>query len=161
MSEQYQIGRLHQSGNDFELVFDAEISDAGRLHSLNDHFNFKVSPEGFGINAQTFRRKDVTSDYFEGSYNVHSVRDNTKRSVEVWVYGADQTQVTENILDLVNWFTADAYNIRIRTGDSLETWLCQPADYSIDRSHVFLHNCMAKATFTISVSPKVSYEIVT
>lgn len=141
------------------LELDVEVSYAGSYWTVNDHVHYRVTTDGWGVVEQTHRRKEVTSEWFEGTFVTHKVRDSTKRSIEVMVRGADQPEVTENVLQLIDWFTQDSFNIRITLDDHVETWLCSAADYRIDRSHVLLHNRMAKVNFTMSVNPRVTYEV--
>jgi hypothetical protein len=162
MRYDYQGGPARLA-NDFALALDVEVSYAGLWHSLNDHFNYRMGTEGFGVAEQTRRRKSVSNDFFEGDFEVRSVRASVKRTLDVWVYGADQVEVQENIARLVDedsgWFSQDAYNVRVRLNEYAETWLCDSADYSVDGSHIFLHNCMARVRLTFSTAPKVSKEI--
>jgi len=159
MKNSFQGGGPQLASNDFQLEFDAEISYAGRWWSLNDHFNYRVTTEGMGITEQTFRRKTITSDFFEGEYTTHSVRANTKRTAEIWVYGDSQSVVSENVQRAIDWFTQDSYNLRVRLNEDVEILLCGGADYRVDRSHLMAHNKMAKITFTYDAHPDVSREV--
>lgn len=144
----------------FDFSVDAEISYNGLWWSLNDHYRFRLGVEGFGQHDQTFRRKTVTSSAFNGEYTVGSVKDNTKRTWQVIVRGSDQTELEQNKKDAIDWFTQDAFNVRVKFNEYMETWLCDQADYSVNQTHVNLHNCLAILTFTFSVHPTISREII-
>ena len=155
----------HQSGpvrikNDKTLsYFDVEVSSGTVWTSLNDLMNYRVNAEDFGERAQTLRRVTATSPFYDGTFLVHSTLENVEEKVNVYVYGASQNHVTENMLALLELFAQDSYNVRVSMNDHVETWLCQPADYSIDRTHVMAHNGLALVKFAVPRMPKVTYEV--
>lgn len=140
--------------------FDVEVSDGVNWVTLNDHVNYRVGVEGLGLHAQTRRKITTTSPYYDGTFVVHSTLENVEENITVQVFGASQNQVTENLLYLIELFSQDAYNVRLRLDDHLETWACQPADYSIDRTHVYAHNAMALVKLVVSRFPTPSYEVI-
>jgi hypothetical protein len=156
----YQKGSVNLPYNDDPLDLDIEISYAGLWHSLNDHVNYRAGVEGFGVVEQTWRRKDIVSDWFKGSYSTGQVQDNTKRTMQVYVRGQTMADMAESREQLLLWFTQDEYSLRIRLDDLLETMTCECADYRIDMNHVFLHNRMCAVTLMYSVRPTTSYEMV-
>lgn len=156
----FQQGSVNLPYSDEPMDIDIEVSYAGFWHSINDHVNFRAAPEGFGQVEQTWRRREVNSDYFEGSYSTGQVRDNTKRSLMVYVRGQTIAQMAEAQQSLIDWFTQDEYNVRFRTEDLMETLVCECSDYRIDMSHVLLHNRMCSVTFSYAARPTTSLEMV-
>ena len=141
--------------------FDVEVSTPGsKWVSLNDHFSYRTTAESFKQQTQQRRRITVQSPIYDGTYEVHSVKENIEETIEVYVLGQSQNEVTENILNLLSYFEQPRYSIRKRLDDHRETWLCMPAEYNIDRSHVNAHNTRATVTFTIPRFPAVTYEVI-
>lgn len=156
----FQQGSVNLPYEDGPLDLDIEVSYAGFWHSVNDHINYRAGVEGFGSIEQTYRRQEVTSNFFAGSYSTGQVRDNTKRQLLVYVRGQTMAQMVEAQQNLVEWFTQDEFALRVRTDDLLETMTCECADYRIDMSHVLMHNRMSSVAFTYSVRPTTSLEMV-
>jgi hypothetical protein len=140
--------------------FDVEISTGTRWYSLNDHLNYRLGAESFPESTVARRRITATSPVYDDTFEVHSVKESVQEKIVVHVLGASQNQVTENLLALEEWFGQFRYNIRRRMGDHMETWLCRPAEWSTDRSHINAHNLRAKMTLTVPRFVKVSYEVI-
>lgn len=140
--------------------FDVEVSNGSLWVSMNDHFRYVVGADSFRDQAQTRRRITVNSPIYEGTYEVHSVRENVEETLTVFVIGQSNGEVTENMLNLIYLFSQTQYNLRRRLNDHIETWRCMPADYTIDRSHVNAHNSRAHLTFTIPRLPDATHEVV-
>ena len=155
-----QQGPVRPRGERTMDNFDMEVSFGVPWVSLNDRINFRVSAEGFGNKVTQQRRITADSPYFDGTYLVHSTKDNVTEEFAVYVYGSSQNHVTENLLLLEEIFDQAAYRIRLRFDDHQETWSCQTADYSVERSHVFMHNVMAVMKFQVPRFPKISYEAI-
>lgn len=144
----------------FKDTFGVEITYGAAWVDLNDYLNFRVAVDSFGSKAQTLRRITTTSPYFDGTFLVHSTRENVTEGITVWVYGVSQNHVTENLLQLEELFSQPAYRIRVRMDDHMETWTCQPCDYTIERTHVYMHNTMAAFKAQVPRMPRALYESV-
>lgn len=145
---------------DFADTFTAEISYGLEWVSLNDHLNFKLAADEFGTRAVTLRRKEVSSDFYDGSFLIHTTKENVHEVVSIWVHGGTQNEVTENLLMLEDLFSQPTYQIRIRFGDHRETWICMSADYAIERTHVYMHNGIALFKATVPRKPNMINELV-
>lgn len=145
---------------DFDLSLGIEVSYAGLWRSLNDRVHYVTMVDGFGVIEQTHRRKTVSSDFYAGDYTVRAVPESVKRTWKVLVQGSNQTDLESAVWDdLVPWFRQDVYNVRVMKNEVVETYQCEKADYAIDQSHVYLHNCRAVVSLTFSSRPTVSREI--
>ena len=143
----------------FASTFGIFISRGTSWVNLDDDIRYKARADEFGKRQQARRRITTQSPYYDGTYLIHSVKENVQETLMIQVMGATQNLVTENVLELFELFDQDVYRIRINMGDHRETWTCQPADYAIDRSQVMMHNMIATVTFTIQRLPKVKYEV--
>lgn len=140
--------------------FEAEISYGEYWISLSDGLRFYMSAEDYGEKAQVLRRITASSPFYDGTYLVHSTRENVTESVSVYVMGSSQNQVTENIALLEELINQRRFSVRIQVGDHRETWTCQPADYTISRGHILMHGGRALVRMQIPRLPDVSYEAV-
>ena len=156
----FQIGSTNVSPDYTLQGFDVEVSYGATWVSLNDQITYRIRAEDFGNSAYQRRRITTDSPYYDGTFYLHSTLENVQESVAVQVMGYSPNHVTENINSLIYYFSQDSFNLRKRLDDHIETWLCQPADYGIDRSHVLMHNNIAVVKFSVPRSPKVSYEVV-
>lgn len=128
--------------------------------SLTDRIRYYVSPEDFGEKAQVLRRITAQSPFFDGTYLVHSTKENVTEMITVYVLGATQNEVTENLLLLEEAISQASFNIVVTAGNHQETWSCQAADYTISRGHIMLHNSRAMMKMSIPRLPDVSYGVV-
>ena len=143
----------------FKQTFSALISYGDQWVNLNDGYRFKFRADGYGQKQQTLRRITVDSPYFDGTYSIHTTKENVSESVMIEVRGATQNLVTENQLLLLDCVAQDTYQIQLDFEDHRETWQCEPADFMVDRSQVMLHNKICTVTLTIPRLPDPRYEL--
>lgn len=150
------IGREDNTLQDFNL----EISWMGQWVILNDHLRYITHAEGLGVRAVTRRRQTVTSPFYDGEFETHSVKENVKERVQIWVNASSQSELVENIILLEDAFSQSVYNIRKTLDESREVWTCQSADYTVDQSHVYAHNCTALFSADVPRLPAIQHEVV-
>lgn len=156
----FQMGGTHAQPKEDSLGFDVEVSWNDTWVSLNDHVRFIIGAESLGERTVSRRRNTVTSPFYDGEYEVHSVRENVKESLQIYVLGPSHSQLTENLLLLEDCFEQFVYNVRVTMDEHREVWVCQSADWSIDRSHIQAHNTRAVFKTEIPRLPKVRYEVI-
>jgi hypothetical protein len=139
--------------------FQFEVSYGSIWLSLTDGDRFYLGPEDFGSHAQVRRRINATSPYYEGTYLIHSVRENVQESLLVNVLGVSANEVTENLLLLEELISQPSFQMRLTLEDHVETWSCQTADYTIERGHIQLHNTRAIMRISVPRLPEVTYEV--
>lgn len=144
----------------FRDDFNVEISYGAEWQSLNDHLNFKVAAEDMGTSSTAWRRKEVASSFYNGTFLVHATKENVSEALSIWVYGQSQNDVSENLALLSELFSQDRFHIRVRYGDHQETWFCMTSDYSIERTHVYMHNQMAVFKAQVPRRPDKKTELV-
>jgi len=140
--------------------FDVEIFDGIRWVTLNDHVHYYVGADSFATSQQGRRRYTVQSSMYDGDWEVHSTANSVTEQVTVVVLGVDQIDISDGIIQLQEVFTQPVYNVRISRDTVRETWLCYPAEWSIDRGQIQSHNVRATMTLSIPRFPKVTYEAV-
>jgi len=138
---------------------DVEVFDGVTWFSLNDHYNFVLGSKSLESSAQSRRNHTVTSAMFDGEFVVHSTLSNVMETLEIYVLGADQIMVGDNTERLIRAFSQPMYNVRRTFGQDIEVWRCWPAEYSISRGHVNIHNRRSTITFNVPRFPKVTREV--
>jgi hypothetical protein len=145
---------------DFANSFLIEVSSGDEWINVSDGLNFEISATEFGTKTLSRRRIQASSPFFDGTYLLHSTEENITEPLTIIVYGETQNDVTENILLLQQLFSQFRYKVRVRYGNHRETWNCEPADYSLERTHTYLHNNMAMIRFQIPRLPKMTQEVI-
>lgn len=140
------------------INFGCEISQGVSWVDLNDSINFKVSGDSRGESTTQRRRLTAQSIIVEGTFTTHSVRDNTEEPFGIWVRGADQHEISTNLILLEDLFSQVSYQIRWTFDDTREIWDCFAADFSITRNQVFAHNTMALFSAQVPRLPGVTRE---
>ena len=140
--------------------FDVEIFDGLHWVSLNDHVHYYVGADSLGNSQQARRRYTVQSSMYDGDWEVHSTASSVTESLSVHILGVDQIDISDGIIQLQQVFTQSVYNLRVTRDTVRETWLCYPAEWSIDRGQIQSHNVRAIMTLSIPRFPKITYEAV-
>ena len=142
-----------------EETVDLEVQYAGLWHSVNDGFRFRLAADSLGETSVTLKRIEAESPFYDGTYQVHATRGNITETVVVRATGADNIDVSDKLEMLIKWFTQPSFRIRKTFGADRTTWDCYTAEYSIDRSHVMIHNRMAVAKFSVPRLPQETREV--
>jgi hypothetical protein len=137
----------------------AEISFGSQWINLNDGVNYKIAGDGTrDTTAKTWRKVTATSPILGGDYLVHAVPEMVSEAVGVWVYGANQTELADNLFNLTDLFEQFDYRIRWTFDEYREYWRCQLADATVARGQVWTHSLMARAEFRVPRYPEVTRE---
>ena len=136
----------------------AEISYGTRWVNLNDGLTYKIGADTRENTSKTWRKTTADSPILGGNYLVHAVPDMVQEQIGVWVYGATQTEVSDNLHTLIELFEQYDYRIRWTFDEYREYWRCQLADATMSRGQVWTHSLMASASFQVPRYPDVSTE---
>lgn len=138
-----------------------EVTLGTRWVNLNDHANYRIAASPTReTTQQSWRKTTAQSPILGGTYLVHAVPDMVSEQIAVWVYGSNQTEVSDNLFTLVGLFEQYDYRVRWTFDEYREYWRCQLADISISRGQIWTHSLMAQATFTIPRYPDVDREYI-
>jgi len=136
-----------------------EISYGTRWVNLNDGLVYKIGAESTRDSvSKSWRKVTADSPILGGNYLIHAVPEMVGEQVGVWVYGATQTEVSDNLFGLMELFEQYDYRIRWTLDEYREYWRCQLADASVSRGQVWTHSLMAKAEFAVPRYPDVTRE---
>jgi hypothetical protein len=124
---------------------------------LNDHVTFTIADGSFASEGVTWRRKQDTNEFLEGTYLVNALRENVTRPLNVWVTGDthyDLEVALEKLKDLVG---QRAFQV-VRTVENVSTlWDCQASDYVTESDRPLLHARMAQLKVQLVCHPVSSY----
>lgn len=138
-----------------------EVSYGSRWVNLNDQSNYKIAAQSTRDATQkTWRKVTAQSPILGGTYLVHAVPEMMSEQISVWVYGSDQTEVSDNLFTLLALFEQYDYRVRWTFDEYREYWRCQLADATIGRGQVWTHSLMASVQFTIPRYPDVDREYI-
>lgn len=136
-----------------------EVSYGSRWLNLNDGVVYRIAAEQTrDTSAKSWRKTTTDSPILGGNYLIHAVPDMVAEQIGVWCYGADQTDVSDNMFTLLEVFEQYEYSIRWTLNEYRETWRCQLADATLSRGQVWTHSQMALAHFTVPRYPDVTRE---
>lgn len=141
--------------------YSMEVSYGGTWIDLNDGYNYKVGAETMASTQVQWRKVMAESPITEGSYVVHAVRALVTENIQIYVHGADMWMVNENLAKLEQLFARLDFSLRITMDWYRETWRCQTAEWSSQRSQVMSHNYMAVFQVDVPRFPTVTREILT
>lgn len=136
----------------------AEISYGSRWINLNDKVNYSIGADSRETTAKTWRKVTSDSPILGGNYLIHAVPEMVTEQLSVWVYGATQTGVSDNLHTLLELFEQYDYRIRWTFDEYREYWRCQLADATMSRGQVWTHSLMAAAQFQVPRYPDVARE---
>lgn len=106
---------------------------------LNDGRRYQLEKSSFGESSTTWRKREVTSDYVEGTYVVNAVRENVVETLSVWIYGETYYDVEAAEARLVEAISQLSYQLMFRTNNSASYYDCTVGDYQTTASHEFRH----------------------
>jgi hypothetical protein len=158
MSKQkiYGIKDPNEQGLNYLSV---EVSWGSRWINLNDGEKFKINAEATrDTTAKSWRKVTADSPVLGGNYLIHAVPDMVTENISIWVYGADQTDLNDNLWFAVDLFEQFDFRVRWTLNEYREYWRCQLAEVSMARGQVWTHNQMAQVAFAVPRYPEVARE---
>jgi hypothetical protein len=120
---------------------------------LNDG-PYRLEASAFAERTVSWRKREVQSDYVEGTFIVNAVRENVTETLNVWVRGETHYELAmarERLEDALCQLT---YRISFRTSDVTRYWECSVADYTVATQREFQHACIALVRATVPRHPE-------
>ena len=75
-----------------------EVSWGSRWVNLNDGERFRINAEATrDATTKSWRKVTADSPVLGGNYLIHAVPDMVTENIAIWVYGADQTDLNDNM----------------------------------------------------------------
>lgn len=121
------------------LDISAKIETASGWLSLEDGQFYSLSAETLASRSQSYRKREVTSEWIEGTFPVTAVRDNTVEAVVVYFRGNTAWEFRQNQLALTDALEALSFQFMFRQDNLTEYWQCFVSDYTVEVQHEFRH----------------------
>lgn len=138
--------------------FSVEATLGGVWTNLSDGSYVPAADTFLGPNTKQWRKITATSPVLDGEYLIHATAGMVNEQVKWYLYGQDHVDLANLYTTLEAVFDQFDYRMRVTFENVQETWHCQVADYALERSQVFAHNCMAVFTATVPRFPSVVRE---
>jgi len=135
------------------LKIGARISTPTGWLDLNDRKTYQLEGSSFADRSVGWRKREVNSDYVEGSFVVNAVRENVIEKLAVWVRGEtyhDLAMARQRLEDALCQLT---YRISLRTSDVTRYWEATVADYQVNTQREYLHSRLALVSASIPRHP--------
>lgn len=121
---------------------------------LEDAANgYELHKDSIATKQVTWRKQEVESPWAEGTFVNRAVRGNVTEAMHVWVAGASPFELDQRLTAFTDALGQLQYQVRVRTGDLLETWTCLPADYTIQTQQEYRFATLALVQATIPRLP--------
>lgn len=115
------------------LALSAQIETTEGWLELEDPENgYSLHKDSFSQQQVTRRKQEIEGEWVEGSFTTRSVRNNVTETLAVWVEGATPWEARQRRERLLNALGQLSYQFKLKDEDELQTWDCQPADYSLE-----------------------------
>lgn len=117
------------------MSLDVEISihGPGGWILLEDPENgYTAHKEALASKSVTWRKKEIESDYVEGTFTNEAVRANIVEQLVIYVDGLSPWATSERVRALTEALEQLQYEVKVRDGDLEETWTCSVADYTLE-----------------------------
>lgn len=118
-------------GTDLVVSLQIETSPGTYLELENPAGGYQTASEALAQRDVDFRQLVLDTPWTEGSVVVQSVRTNVVEPVSIWVTGPDHYTFDTRVQTLTNALEQLSYHIKRTLANSLQTWDCMPAKYSI------------------------------
>lgn len=120
---------------------------------------YDLGAESFAEVNQTWRRKQVTNPHVEGEFTVHAERENTVTPLAVYVQDTTRAATRVAVEVLKDALSQLQFTLTYRLDDTVQTWLCEVADFTEDTQHAFLHEGLTLIKAQIPRRPGVVYTV--
>lgn len=136
------------------MIFSFMVSTPAGYLALNSE-PYRLAGDTLNLEAVTHRKAEVTSPYVEGTFVVHSVRDNVILPLNIWVEGATYNDLREAVLTLCAAFDQPHFTVMATIDTRTELWNCVASDYSVSNQRELLHSLVARVDVQLVRHPSV------
>jgi hypothetical protein len=143
----------HGKRND-GLNISAKIESPTGWLNLEDGQYYSLHGDSLAGRTQTYRRREVSAEWIEGTFPVSAVRDNTIETIAVWVRGDSHYEYRTKQDALAACFEQLAYQFMMRVDDVTEYWQCFASDYGIELQREFRHAIIGVVRATVQRLPQ-------
>ena len=132
------------------LDFTVKIMGPTGWYDLEDGVHYAVHGDSFASYTQSWRRREVSNEWVEGTYPVSLVRENVTEPLAVHVYGDTPGEERAYRDKLISTIEQYSWMLMVRIGDIADYWSCFSSDYTVETQREFIHaqRSVVRATVT-------------
>ena len=119
--------------------------------NINDHVNYALGSQILG-GTVSWERNQVNSPWVDGDITVSRRRPNVQESVQINVYGDNQTEMLANIKEITEAFSQNSYQMTVTLNGQVYRYQCESADYSVEWG-VKMHSSQCMVMFSVPRRP--------
>ena len=120
--------------------------------NINDHKDYIISTTMLG-GSVTWQKQQVSSPYVDGDITITRRRPTIVEPIEIYVYGNNGTDLTNNVAKLIEAFTQDEFLMSIKINNSDRQYKCECSDYTIEYANTKYATNMTLVKFSTPRSP--------
>ena len=138
------------------LDLTARISAPSGWIDLN-YSPYRLEASTFGERSVSWRKREVSSEFVEGTFVVSAVRENVTETLAVWVKGESEFDLQTNLDKLCGALEQLSYRLMQRHGNSAVYYDCTVADYTVTESREFKHAGIALVRASVPRHPQAEH----
>lgn len=119
---------------------------------------YSLTPESFTSTGTTWRRKDVTNPFVEGTWTVDALRDNQTETLDVFVTAETSMQLEDAVEAVIDALSQLNYGIEITFEGVKRTYTCWVADVVVKTDQPLRFATMAQITAQVPRHPVYTRE---
>lgn len=140
-----------------DLAVQASIQTQLGWVDLEDIANgYELGKESFTEQGVSWRKQTVSSDWLEGTFVNHGVRENVVEKLSVYVTGATPYEMAVRMKVITDALGQTRFGLKFTFDDLQETWSCTMSDYTISSTQELRFSKLALVQASISRLPSVA-----
>ena len=100
---------------------------------------YSIADGTMEVVGTTFRKIEASSAFYEGSWVVSALRENTEWPLNIWVRGANLGEAYPAAQEIGKALAQNVYTVTLQLGNYLFAKTCFAADHSLEASKPLLH----------------------
>jgi len=119
---------------------------------------YSLTPESFTTTGTTWRRKDVTNPFVEGTWTVDALRDNQTETIDIFVSSETGSLLEDAVEAVVDALSQLNFAIEITFEGVKRTYTCWVADVIVKADQPLRFATMAQITAQVPRHPAYTRE---
>lgn len=103
----------------------------------------------------SWRKQEISSTFVEGTFVNDAVKENVTETLAIYVDAHTPYELAVRVKVLTDALSQIRYQVRMRSGNLLETWDCAVADYTVQTPQEMINSRMAVVRASVPRRPTV------
>jgi hypothetical protein len=135
-----------------DLAISCRLTTPNGWLDVNDGL-YRLSSDAFGESATTWRRREASNPFVEGTWTVSAVRENITEQLSVWVRGDFVEQTSAAVEELLNALSQRNFGLEVTFDGVQRFYTCFVADSRVLASGPMRASRMAQVVAEIPRHP--------